>query len=295
MAPGMSFEPFIESAWEDHAERPEQVAERLAASQHLIEAPAQIGAYARLVAHVYGEHLGRWQRGVEVIDTLRRVRAYDASSAVEGPLGRAAAALRYAGGDAAALDGLGRDDRIAVLAQAASAWAGRLAFTQALAAYATAVELAEPGLDAISPALRALAAGGNNLAAALEEMSDRDDAQASGMVFAAEQALRYWKLAGTWLEEERAEFRLARSLLAAGRAGEAVAAATRCAALCRAHDAPALEHVFAQATLARAHRAAGDQPAFLAARAAAHRHADPMTPEDARACDDELRGLAQLP
>ena len=61
------------------------------------------------------------------------------------------------------------------------------------------------------------------------------------MIVAAEAALRYWKQAGTWLEEERAEYRLAKSLLIAGRAVDAVASARRCLAVCERHEAPAFE------------------------------------------------------
>ena len=75
------------------------------------------------------------------------------------------------------------------------------------------------GLPPESPAIRALAVGGNNLAAALEAKTDRDPTETRGMIDAAEGGLKYWKQAGTWLEEERAEYRLARSLLQAGEYG----------------------------------------------------------------------------
>ena len=63
------------------------------------------------------------------------------------------------------------------------------------------------------------------------------------MIVAAEGGLKYWKLAGTWLEEERAEYRLARSLLQAGRPHAAIASATRCIDVCTSNAAPAIETV----------------------------------------------------
>src|SRR5205814_895249 len=154
-------------------------------------------------------------------------------------LRRHVATLRFASGDAACLAPLSTDDRVAVLALGASTLAGGGAFAGAISAYREALALAGGGLPAGSPALRALAAGGNNLAAALEEKPSRDADETQGMVDAAEGGLRYWKQAGTWLEEERAEYRLAKSLLQAGRAGDAIAAARRCLDVCERNDAPA--------------------------------------------------------
>ena len=67
--------------------------------------------------------------------------------------------------------------------------AAKGAFDAALATYRQALHGAEAGLPADSPAIRALAIGGNNLAAALEEKTDRTPAQTAGMVDAARAAL----------------------------------------------------------------------------------------------------------
>jgi hypothetical protein len=69
------------------------------------------------------------------------------------------------------------------------------------------------------------ATGGNNLAVSLEGRSPRSAYETQGMLMAAEGALQYWKQAGTWLEEERAEYRLARSRLQAGETAAAVQSA----------------------------------------------------------------------
>jgi hypothetical protein len=224
----MTFEAFIDTAWNDHAERTEAVAERLAQSLALVTAADRVAPYARLVTHVYGEHLGEWSRGVALLESLRRLPACDGSDEAARIIARNVAALRYAAGDPAPLAALATDERIAALALAASAFAGRSAFAAAIAAYAEALRCAEPGLPDGSPALRALAAGGNNLAAALEEKRDRSPDETRGMLVAAEAGLRYWTRAGTWLEEERAWYRLARSQLQAGDADSAIASAGRC-------------------------------------------------------------------
>ena len=75
-----------------------------------------------------------------------------------------------------------------MLATASSALAALGEWKRAIAAYEEALQLAAPGPEPGSPALRALAVGGNNLAASLEEKSDRDAVETRGMVTAAEGA-----------------------------------------------------------------------------------------------------------
>lgn len=283
------FEAFIESAWNEHADAPQAVAERLSTSTHLIERSAQVAPYARLVTHVFGEHLGQWERGVDMLGVLRGLPASDATAAAA--LTRSAAALRYAGGDTDALAGLQAEDRVSALATAASALAGRNDFRGALGAYDQALDLAEAGLPAKSPAIRALAVGGNNLAAALEQKPERDDVESRGMVRAAKAALTYWKQAGTWLEEERAEYRLTHSLLQAGDAASAVRSAQRCVDVCIANDAPAFELFFARAALAQARRAVGDADGYEVSRAAALALFARVSESERAWCESELRKL----
>jgi len=121
----------------------------------------------------------------------------------------------------------------------------------------TTLALAPPGLTRESPAARALAAGGNNLAVALEEKPDRDAFEARAMLDAARAGLEYWKIAGTWLEEERAEFRLSSCLRAEGDYEGAMAHARRCVAVCDANTAPPFERFFGVAAFALAQRDAG--------------------------------------
>ncbi len=265
----MTLDKFLETAWNDHADRPQEVADRLAGALHLMDTSDHIPPFTRLLTHVYGEHLGQWRRGIELLDAVRALPAFDGSIAVAGALARNRATLLYCDGDPAALGPLSPGDRVAVLAAAAAALAGRTDFGRALAAYTEALDLAKAGLPAGSPAIRALAVGGNNIAAALEEKNDRSAEETEGMICAAEGGLAYWKLAGTWLEEERAEYRLARSLLEAGRPQPARESAVRCVRICADNDAPALEQFFAQAVLASAERAAGEGAASAATRARA--------------------------
>ena len=282
------FDAFVERAWTDHADDPSGVAARLEDSLGLVDDAARVAPYARLVTHVFGEHLGAWERGTRLLARLReRAQGDETARAVA----RGIATLAYAGGDASALEDLGVDDRIAALATASSAFAARSEIDRALDAYAQALATAAPGLADGSPALRALAVGGNNLAATLEERDGRTARQTQGMVDAARAALAYWTRAGGWMEEERAEYRLSCSLLRAGEASEAADRARRCLAICDRHDAPAFERFYGTLALAHADRALGDRASFERLRDRAHALRASMPDDERDACAADLAAL----
>src|SRR5437588_118198 len=54
----MTFDEFLADAWAEHGDRPAEVADRIARSTHLITLAQQVDPFARLLAHVFGEHLG---------------------------------------------------------------------------------------------------------------------------------------------------------------------------------------------------------------------------------------------
>jgi hypothetical protein len=285
---------FLKTAWADHGDHPRDVAERLSESIGLLQAREQFAPYVRLVTHVYGEHLGQWQGAVELLNRLRTLPASAASPDVTTTLDQAVATMRFAAGEAAALDALTPEVQVSALATAASALAARDELPAAIAALERAVQLAEAGLPTDSPATRALAVAGNNLAAVLEGKPERDARQTGAMLVAAEAGLTYWKLAGTWLEEERAEYRLARSQLQAGQARDAVASAQRCIAVCRRNGAPAFEQFFGFAVLALAQRSAGDREASDANRAEAMRQLEGVSSEERQWCGAELAELSAM-
>jgi len=287
----MTFDAFLDTAWNDHGDHPQDVADRLASSLHVLETAEHIAPYARLVMHVYGEHLGEWDRGIALLESLRRLPVAAGSAVAAAALDRNIATLRYAGGDATVLDSLATEDRISVLALAASAFSGRNGMKRAIVAYTEALALAEVGLPPQSPALRALAVGGNNLATALEEKTDRDETETAGMLVAANGGLTYWKRAGTWLEEERAEYRLTRSLLQAGQPRDAISSAQRCIDVCVRNDAAAIETFFGYVVLALAQRASGDASAYAASRQQALALYAQVPADEQRWCQSDLADL----
>lgn len=270
----MDFATMLTAAWNAHGDHPEDAARTLASSLALIQSDDHITNFARVATHVFGEHLGQWQRGIALLDSLRELPAFAGGADVSAALRRNIATLRIAGGEGLDLTYLNAEDRAIVFANAAAAFAGRNELSKAIDAYAQALDAANADLPDGSPAFRALAVAGNNLASSLEEkfLKDKRDLntdETAGMLNAARGALKYWQIAGTWLEHERAEYRLARSLLCAHEPALAVVHAQRCLDVCNDRDAPALEQFFAHAVLALAQRAAGDMERFAALRSSA--------------------------
>ena len=111
------------------------------------------------------------------------------------------------------------------------------------------------------------------------------------MVAAARGGLTYWRRAGTWLEEERAEFRLARSLTLAGDPRAGAEHAQRCLTLCEQNGAPAFERFFGWFALAAAQRAAGDSAAFDEARQRALAQLAAVPADERGWCEAERRAL----
>ncbi|MEO8674748.1 MAG: hypothetical protein ABI569_04165 [Casimicrobiaceae bacterium] len=287
----MKFDAFLEQAWADHAERAEEVAQRLDQGYALIETPAQIAPLARILAHVDGEHLARWADGVARLERLRAHAQWrdDGEGAVV--VRRLVAALMLGGGDEPATP-MSAADRAQAHAVAASALAAQGRRSDAIRHFGAALSAAAPGIADGDPAVRALAVTSNNLAATLEELPSRDAEETEAMLDAARASREYWARAGGWLETERAEYMLAKCHLAAGDAQSALAHAEECAAICERNGADAFEQFFAQGMLALAHRARDDDPPFALAKSAALTLHATLAADQQRRCDSTLKLLA---
>ncbi|MDB5860663.1 MAG: hypothetical protein JWQ76_4352 [Ramlibacter sp.] len=283
----MTLQSFLQAGWRDHGDHPEDVAIRLAESLALVEAPADVAPFVRLLTHVHGEHLGQWQRGIDLLEALARVPAFDGSALVRGPVMRGTAMLRFVGGDPSALEGLSDEDATHALASAADALAARGQVASAIAAFSLALARVPDTLDKEHPAARALAVCGNNFSAVLEKSADLGPAETRAMIAAAETGLRYWKLAGTWLEEERADYQLSRCQLRAGDVEAAMASIDRCIAVCTRNDAPPFELFFGHAVRAVLHRVRGEHAAFVESRRAALEHYVLIPADEQRWCERE--------
>lgn len=264
----MDFDSMLGQAWDRHAADPPGVAARLA-DELLAQVTddARVVPFAHLAQHVYGEHLARWAEGMALLDRVAaRPGLGDASRQA---LRRFRAGLALAGGLGDERVGLGVGDRLRITALAA----GHLAPHDAARAGALLDEAAAAaegaGLPDADPGHRALAVAGNNIAATLEDKAARSGAERALMLRAAQLARVWWAKAGTWLETERADYRLAKSWLAAGGLAQAREHAQQCLAIVRAHGDVALEAFFGCEALATVERAAGNTAGHVQALAQA--------------------------
>jgi hypothetical protein len=283
----MTFDNWLAQAWDAHVVDAAAVAADIdARGLALAGSDAHLAALAQLAHHVHGEHLGDWTRGQQV---LWHVQAHAAAAdAARGAVQRALASLALCAGEAQALDGLDASSRVRAAAMAAANLAARdTPRAQALFEQALAEAQALPDTD---PCMRALAVTGNNLACTLEEKAGRSTDENALMILAAQTARRCWALAGTWLETERAEYRLAMTWLAAGDAAQALQHARACLDIVQAHDGPPLEQFFAWEALARSASSPTDH---ATARAAAEAAFGALAESDRAWCQsrmDALRG-----
>ena len=287
----MDVDAFIRQCWSDHASDAGAVADRLASSFAVIETPDHLARFAGLLTHVYGEHLGEWNAGVVELEKLDKSWGTISGSPAGRPIQVGIATLRYCAGEGTAVNGLSIEDRAAALANASSALAGRNDATRAIEAYDQALRAVQSETCVDARALKALAAGGNNLAVALEGLENRSASETQAMLRAAEAALRYWKQAGTWVEEQIACYRLARSQLQAGQSAAAVRSAERCLQICETHVAPALDQFFAHAVVAFAQRAACNMTSFEAHKSAALSYLQTLSDDDKASCESDRSEL----
>jgi hypothetical protein len=245
---------FLAQAWADHADRATEVAARLPAALPWVQDDDGVMRLAGLAHHVLGEHLGLWMEGRAFLERLSELGLHGAGAAAS--IARCQSSLRLCGGSAdTGTTEMNVSDRCRVASMAAANLARRDAVRGAKF-LDDAVALADVLLDT-DPGVRVLAANGNNMAATLQELGSRDLPQRALMIRAAQVARVQWERAGTWLEVERAEYRLAVCWMAAGEPVQALQHAQRCDGMVRANGSRPLELFFAGQALCLAARALG--------------------------------------
>lgn len=260
----MSFDTFLSQAWSDHAENSDAVAARLPEALSLLEKPEQVPPLARLIVHVKGEHLGRWAEGLELLAKVKE-SPHSSGADAEAALRRGVAVLTACERGSLPAEGLSASDKARCLATAAAALSSRGQGERAEAFFRSALQGAAK-LGREDPAQRDLAVTSNNLASILGEKADRVFRDTELMLMAAHAARKHWELAGTWLEVERAEYRLAMCFLAAKKPADARRHAELCLEIAAANNAGPLELFFGQEALALTFHASGDGQGLTNAR-----------------------------
>lgn len=300
----MALDDVLSRGWNEHAADAAGVFDTLVAAAAEVTDAGEALAYARLVAHVGGEHLGRFAETIALLQSALARGGGDASTTESQGVHRLLAAVHRCAGDAEASDRhwvLGAGDagetsaRIRVLALAAAMGAGQGRLEAAGADLDAAVALAGTDLARADPAARELAVAANNLACGLEESPTLDDTGRALMLRAARVARRFWALAGGWMQVERAEYRLCMTHLKAGAVAEARGHGEACLRIVRENGGDPGESFFAHEACARAAHAAGDLPAAVVHLEAASDALAGIEDAGFRSfCDASLVSLGQL-
>ncbi len=254
----MDFDAFIDQAWTDHASDSASVAARLPLAMAAVTSAQQLAQLAHLGQHVHGSHLARWSEGIAFQQELAALPCCAPGSNEAASLARNISSLRLAGGLGDDRVGRAESDRIRLSALAAihlvehDAARAAAYLDEALSMAATA------DMPPADPAHRALAVAGNNIAATLEEKRGRSSEERRLMILAAQTGRRHWAIAGTWLETERAEYRLAMTWLQADDTAQARQHAQNCLEIVQANGSVPLEAFFGWEALGCVERAAGN-------------------------------------
>ena len=288
----MDFDAALAQAWNDHADHPQAVAARWPALRSLASDEPQIERLAALMLHVHGGHLGEWQAGAAALQGLRTLGAFRDDGSSGQSLRRALASLALCAGSVAPSDTLSASDRIRVGALAAENLNPHDPARAATLLRQT-LELAEhSALPDDDPMHRAVAVATHNLACTLADKPDRSADERALMILAAQASRRHWALAGTWLNVERAEYRLAMTWLHAGDLAQARPHAQACLDIVEANHGAALERLFGWEALGLVERAAGDQAAHARALEKARAAFTELSADDQAWCQASLDKLA---
>lgn len=248
----MDIQTFINQSWSDHAKNPQAVADQFENQIQNLKKTEDIVPFLNLISHVYIEHLCSWKRGKEILIQLQ-THPLNNSSATQTALNRSIATFDYLIGEKSDLSKFSFGDQVRILATSASGFAASQDILKSKNILEMAVSIASTKLDEKDPAYKPLAMAGNNLACQLEEKLNRSSDETSLMLMAAKTARQFWEKAATWLEVERAEYRLSNSYLSTGDFKNAVHHAELCLEICNKNSADAMELFFATECFAKIH------------------------------------------
>jgi len=299
----MSLTDFLSAAWADHASNCEGVATRLPGALTLAKSAEDIAPFVNLTVHVLGDHLGRWDDGLELLSQVAATNFCEGDGDSGHAVQRGQAVLLLCKGDRTKAEELairahaGPSPRastfIRILAGAAAALAQQKRIPEATSLFEEALGLTSYGPTRGDPAARALAVTANNLASDLEGKADKLAVEIKLMKIAAATARQYWEVCGGWLEVERAEYRLAMTLLAANEPAAGLEHAELCLSMCRTNNAGLFELFFGHEARAKCLLAMGRKNDAASARTSASQVVDSMS-QSLKYLTEQLKNLDDL-
>ncbi len=282
----MNFSNYLNQSWNEHASKPKEVANSFSQGLSLITSSDEASQFARLVCHVYGEHLGLWDKGIEFLSKLKELNILDQTGIHS--INLQIASLKLSGNYEVDLNQLSNSEKVRVLSLSASAVFEQGEAIRAMDYFLQANSLAENGLDKTDVANRTLAITGNNLASSLEEKLTRSSEETSLMILAAQTARKFWEIAGSWVEVERAEYRLAKSFLRANNFEQSVVHASESLRICEINKAPPLEFFFIYECFASIYKNFERQQELSVAIQKMQHYFELLEVEDKSWCQEEL-------
>lgn len=290
----MDFNTYLNKAWNDHAADATSVADTFPEGLKLVQTASDLEQLGRLATHVYGEHLGKWNDGLSFINTLSQHSQFLPNSLVEKSFSIFKGSLSLSAQPTFDLKSYSVSDQIRILAMSASSLSEQGQSDKAKDYFLKALELGQSGISKEDPANRSLAITGNNLACSLEEKTTRNDKETDLMILAAQVARKFWEIAGTWKEVERAEYRLSQSYLKAAKIEESFVHAQNCVEICSENSAPALEFFFSYEALALAEKAKGNDIGYKTAVAQVKKYFEQLSADDKSWCEATFKKITDL-
>lgn len=226
----MKLEDFLKDGWARHDSETTEVAKSLEDGVSLVEptGPDGAAAYMNLVNHAIGDHAKDRARAQRVCEAVY-ARLTDLGN--KAPCLQLAVARRLAGAEALAEEverELGDDEatRLRVQLFVAQGKAHEGEWDDFGEIYSKCLNVAK-GLAAGHAAERAVAIVSNNVATILLELEERDERQDEWLERAALTARTNWIRIGDWMNDERADYLLARVYNSLGRSAKGLEYAQR--------------------------------------------------------------------
>lgn len=286
----MTFEEYLNDAWASHPTNSAELLRGFEESFSLINSADEVNALGNLIAHVSGEHLGEWGKGIQLLESLRQNPQVKDMSA----LNRFIAALSLGEDKNFSLESFSSSEKVRILSMTASALASQNEVARAGKYLEQAEEICQSLNDKKDPANRNLAIAGNNLACALEDKAFLTHAENNLMLHAAFVGRKFWELAGTWMEVERAEYRLAKVFLKADILDKAFAHAERCMEIIAENGNEALEVFFGLEAMALVEKARKNNLGYEEAVKGMKEAFEKINPDDQKWCKSTLEKIAGL-
>jgi tetratricopeptide (TPR) repeat protein len=215
---------------------------------------------------VYGEHLGLGEPAINLLLKLRLgpFLVHHSDPDCDRAIQRTIAGFELLTGNESNFNLLSLSDKIQSLLLATLSSQVQLEVNRSGLFYQKTLLLALD-LATNDPVNRTLAITSNNLACALEDkamQSELTEHEKDLMLSAAMTARKYWEIAGSFLEIERAEYRLAQSYRKLGDYQKSFVHASKCLEIVLHHQLPDLEIFFAYEVLALVEKAQKNTRSF---------------------------------